>query len=58
MIPIRNMTNEEVGPRIAAFCYGFEMVLTAEFEKGDVDAEIGKLMRGIFFGLYAEERSR
>lgn len=40
------MTRYEVGPKIAAFCYGYEMVLVAVYEKENVDEELGKLARG------------
>ena len=40
------MTRYEVGPKIAAFCYGYEMVLVAVFDKENVDEELGKLARG------------
>ena len=64
MYPIRNMTRYEVGPKIAAFCYGYEMVLVVVFDKENVDEELGKLARGekssfqgreIFFLLYINE---
>ena len=40
------MTRYEVGPKIAAFCYGYEMVLVAVFDKENVDKELGKVARG------------
>ena len=40
------MTKYEVGPKIAAFCDGYQMVLVAEFTNENVDEELGKLDRG------------
>jgi len=44
--PIRNLTRFEVGPKISAFCYGYEMVLVAVYNKHSVEKELGQLVRG------------
>ena len=44
--PIRNLTRYEVGPKIAAFCYGYEMVLIAVYNKDNIEKELGQLVRG------------
>ena len=45
--PLRNMTIDEVGPNIAAFCKGFGLVLAADFVKDNIEAELGILVRGM-----------
>jgi len=44
--PIRNLTRYEVGPKISAFCYGYEMVLVAVYNKHSIEKELGQLVRG------------
>ena len=44
--PIRKMSKDEVGSKIAAFCYGYEMVLIAMYNKDNIEKELGQLVRG------------
>ena len=43
-IPLYEMTSAEVGQKIASHCAGLKMVLTKRFLRGNVDAEVEKLL--------------